>query len=107
MAYCTANPDADFAQYDADQEAAEAADEAHHNRLANTFLRAARWGADEPALKGYTVARCLDEMLSEKPELLNALFFKAVQSQEPAWRGLVDDIADAYVAHFRTLLPKD
>ena len=107
MAYCTANPDADFAEYDADQESAEAADEAHRNRLGNQFINAAKWGADETALKGYTVGLCLGEMLGDNPDLLNAFFYKAVHSTDPVWRAMVNEVADAYVAHFRTLLPKD
>lgn len=104
------NPDQDFAEWDNRQEAAEAADEARHNRLANAFISAARWGEDEPAagLKNYSVGLALGEIMSDNPDLLNKLFYKAVnESSDPVWRSLCDEIGSAFVAHFDSILPKD
>ena len=92
----TADPDADFAEWDARQDAAEAAGTAEHTRLSDAFVSAAARGEEEP-LEKESVGLALYAVAMDKPELLEAFFYWAArQADNPVLRAMVRAVADAW-----------
>lgn len=98
--FYTANPCADAERhFDAIFDAGEAHDAAQAARataLADDFVSAAEWGADEPLAKS-DVAEALYEVSSSRPELIDAFFYRAAtQASDPVLRAMVQQVADAW-----------
>ena len=98
----TVSPTADAERYfdamEAVGQAHDAWQEAETTRLANAFIDAAEWGPDEP-LEGSNVEEARYEVNCRNPELFDALFYWAArQTDNPAVRAMVADIADGWAA---------
>lgn len=101
MPFATRNPHADAERWEDELEALAERDAAHQIELADAFIDAVRAGRTAP--HGEVMDAALDELVGEHPELFRLLLGAAVSA--PAMHAAVAAVADAYVEHFRRLLP--
>ena len=99
--FATINPHADAERWEDEQEALAERETAHRIDLADAFIEAIRAG--RPAPHGEVMDAALDELVGEHPELFRLLLGAAVSA--PAMRDAVAAVADAYIEHFRQVLP--
>ena len=98
--FYTAHPERDALAYEDTMErqceihdAEQAREQA---RLSDAFVSAAKWGEEEP-LEKESVGLALYAVTMDKPELLDAFFYRAAtQTQDPVLRAMVREVADAW-----------